>query len=141
MSTDDPSQETPTRSPVDPAVEPQWLRTGYRFFPYAAWQDGRWWVLRVNYGFPEHDFATLFIDGAARADVTGDAKDGRPLVSSIGRLRMTDSHNAIELPLMAPGLAHDVVDAVAEFVNYGSEVGDPCDWCGDVERDPFTPSE
>jgi hypothetical protein len=139
MSTRDPRQRTATRGVVDTAVEPQWLRTGYRFFPYAACQDGRWWVIRINYGFPEHDFATLFIDGAAVADVTAGADDGRPLVATIGRLPMTDSHTAIELPLMSPVLARDVVSDVSEFVDYGSEVGIPCSWCA-LEPDPFTPA-
>jgi|GEM_PF-1483389 len=140
MSMHEPTHETSTRRVVDTTLEPHWLRTGYRFFPYAALQDRQWWVIRVNYGFPEHDFVTLFIDGAAVADVTPEADDPRPLVASIGRLPMTHSHTAIDLSLMPPILARDVVSAVAKFVDYGSEVGDPCAWCA-VGPDPFSPAE
>lgn len=126
---------------IDTDVVPQWQRTGFKFFPYAALQAGGWWVIRVNYGFPEHDFATLFIDGAAVADVTASPDDARPLVAGIGRLFMTHPQNAVELQVMSRSLAKQVVGAVAEFVNYGSEWGDPCDWCGSADRDPLTPED
>lgn len=122
---------------VDTGVEPQWLRTGYRYFPYAAWQDRQWWVIRANYGFPEHDSTTLFIDGVVVADTTAGADDARPLVASIGRLSLTRSHLDTQLPMMDPQMAREVVVAVAAFIDHGSERGDPCDWCVFAERDPF----
>lgn len=125
---------------VDTTVEPQWLRTGYMYFPYAAWQDQRWWVIRVNYCFPEHDLATLFIDGAAVAETTADPNDARPLVASIGRLPLTNSVTAENLPMLTPQPARDVVSTVAEYVAHGSEWDDPCDWCILAERDPFAPA-
>lgn len=63
---------------TDVAAQPQWLRTGYRFFPDAAHHSGQWWVLSpaaditanaaavvralsryVNYG-SEHDDPCIF---------------------------------------------------------------------------------
>lgn len=46
---------------------PQWRRTGHTFFPYAAFVDGRWWVLRFNC-FPDHPLWTLFIADRRRFD-------------------------------------------------------------------------
>jgi hypothetical protein len=122
---------------IDTDSTPEWLRTGYTFFPYAALQAGQWWVLRINC-FPEHDLVTLFIDGSVAADVTAGPDDARPLVAGIGRLMSTWSQNATELPMMSLELARRVIGAVAEFVNYGSEWGDSCIWCGSDDRDPFT---
>jgi hypothetical protein len=86
---------------IDTAIEPHWLRTGYRFFPYAALQAGHWWVIRVNFCLPEHDFAALFTDGAAVAEVTAAADAARALVASIGRLPLASPQRAHALPLMA----------------------------------------
>jgi hypothetical protein len=123
---------------IDTDVEPSWLRTGYRYFPYAALESGRWWVIRVNYCFPEHDIATLFIDGAAVADLTAVASDVRPLVASIGRMPMTNPDSADGLQTMPRELARRVVGGVADFVDHGSEWGQPCPWCTFAEHDPFT---
>lgn len=63
------------RSPmpcVDTDARPDWVRAGYKFFPFAARQSGRWWVLRTNFDFPEHPLYTLFIDGRPAADISGD---------------------------------------------------------------------
>ena len=124
---------------LDTAVTPDWLRTGYRYFPYAARQDGQWWTLRANYCFPAHDFATLFIDDSAVAEITASAKDARPLVASIGRLSMTHPERA-RIPVLSPRVAKHVIDAVAEFINHGSEWGDACDLCEFADRDPFEPA-
>jgi hypothetical protein len=35
-------------SGIDTDARPDWLRTGYTYFLYAARQRGRWWVLRLN---------------------------------------------------------------------------------------------
>jgi hypothetical protein len=72
---------------VDTATDPDWLRTGYEFFPYAADVAGQAWVLRANHCFPEHYLCTLFIDGRAVAEVTSGPDDPRPLLASIGSLR------------------------------------------------------
>jgi hypothetical protein len=122
---------------VDPSAQPAWYRTGYQFFPYAARQSGQWWVLRFNYGFPEHDEYTLFVDGSAAADVTGDVDHDIPLAANIGRLDPFEAD--ADEPVLAPDLAETVVSAVAQYVVYGSEVGDTCPWCDHLaERDPMT---
>ncbi|WP_225332456.1 hypothetical protein, partial [Mycobacterium avium] len=106
-------------------------------FPYAAQQSGRWWVLRFNYCFPEHDMYTLFIDGSPAADITPGRADKRPLVSSIFALKPF-RRDAGE-PVLAPELAETAVRAVAEYVVYGSEVGDPCGRCDHLaDHDPMT---
>ena len=71
-------------------AQPQWLRTGYKFFPYAAQESGQWWVLRFNYGFPEHDMYTLFVDGRPTVDITGSADHSSALVRGIATLRPFD---------------------------------------------------
>lgn len=109
---------------VDTSVRPSWRRTGYRFFPFAARQSGQWWVLRLNHAFPEHDLYTLFIDGRVAVDVTGDVNSSVPLVASVGAL----SAHGPE-PQMDAGEAERVVASVADFVDYGSEAGDPCIFC------------
>ena len=106
---------------VDPT--PQWSRTGYRFFPYAARQSGTWWVLRRNHGFPEHDLYTLFIDGDAVADLTGDAAGPSRLLAGVATLEESAT------PQLDPDVAQSVVRRVAAFVNYGSERDAPCDFC------------
>lgn len=90
---------------------PRWHRTGYRFFPFAAEQSGRWWVLRINHGFPEHDLYTLFVDGEAVGDLTSTPDD------------------ASRLPVLDAATARSVVAPVSGFVDYGSEAGDPCIFC------------
>jgi hypothetical protein len=119
----------------DASVRPDWLRTGYKHFPYAAQQSGRWWVLRLNLGFPEHDLYTLFVDGSAVADMTADAGNPSPLLDSVAALKFADP-TAAESYLDAD-TATAVVQAVADYVNYGSEHGDPCLFCSD-DHDPMT---
>lgn len=110
------------------------MRTGYKFFPYATQQSGQWWVLRFNFGFPEHELYTLFIDGRATLDVTGRIDHPVPLAASIGALQHLDRQ-----AVLTPELAEAAVRPVARFVVYGSEVDDPCDWCDHLaEQDPMT---
>lgn len=126
-----------TRPAVDSSSRPVWFRTGYRYFPYAARQSGQWWVLRKNYGFPEHDMYTLFVDGRAALDVTGDVNHRIPLAAAIGALGRADSPAGE--PVLAPDLAESAVRAVANYVVYGSEADDPCVWCDHfAERNPMT---
>jgi hypothetical protein len=101
------------------------LRTGYKFFPYAAHHSGQWWVLRLNRGFPEHDMYTVFIDGSPAADVTANPDDASPLIASVGSLKPSDR------------AAADVVEAVSRYVNYGSEHNDSCTFCSE-DYDPMT---
>lgn len=115
--------------PLDTTARPYWQRTGYRFFPYAAQQSGHWWVLRLNHGFPEHDMYTLFIDGQAVADITGDDGHQSPLVASLASLRPYDP--ASTEPELDADMAANVVSKVSPYVNYGSESGEPCDFCSD----------
>jgi hypothetical protein len=63
---------------IDTPAQPEWRRTGYQFFPYAAALSGQWWVLRLNHGFPEHDMYTVFIDGVPAADITANTDDPSP---------------------------------------------------------------
>lgn len=114
---------------VDETALPRWSRTGYKFFPYAARQSGKWWILRLNHGFPEHDRYTLFIDGTSVADVTGDPDSRIPLVASIGSLKPYDS-TAAE-PALDPVTAAATVRQVSPYVNYGSERNDPCIFCSE----------
>ena len=108
------------------------MRTGYKFFPYAAQQAGQWWVLRFNPGFPEHDMYTLFSDGTPVADLTGSADSATPLISSVELLK------PYELAALEPTLDVDtaaaIVGKIARYVNYGTERGDPCIFCSD-DRD------
>ncbi|VBA45437.1 hypothetical protein [Mycobacterium attenuatum] len=110
-------------------TRPHWLRTGYKFFPYAAHQSGQWWVLRLNHGFPEHDLYTLFIDGRAVADITGELDDRSPLVAAVAVLKPYD-HEAAE-PVLDAEAAAAVVNTVSCYVNYGSEYDKPCNYCSD----------
>lgn len=75
-------------------MAPLWVRTGYRFFPFAAEVGDVWWVLRFNVGFPEHDLFTVFVGNRAAADVTGDPKSVVPLIASIGSLSPVSSQGA-----------------------------------------------
>lgn len=106
---------------------PHWSRTGFRFFPYAARQSGSWWVLRRNHGFPEHDLYTLFVDGHAVADLTGDPASLSPLLAGIAALTAGEPGSA--MPHLDPAVAECVVGKVAAYVNYGSEHDAPCDFC------------
>jgi len=112
---------------IDTSARPEWHRTGNKYFPYAANQSGRWWVLRANYGFPEHDMYTLFIDDLAVADITADANHTMPLLASIGALRLADPDPSI--PVLDAGTAGEVARNLAAYANYGSEHGDPCLFC------------
>jgi hypothetical protein len=120
---------------VDGSVRPAWVRTGYKFFPYAAQQADQWWVLRFNVGFPEHDMFTVFVDGQVAGDVTGDVDSSVPLVASIGALNPNPS--TAQEPMLEAETARGVVDGVAKFVDYGSEQGQPCVFCAD-DRDALT---
>ncbi|BDB43583.1 MULTISPECIES: hypothetical protein [Mycobacterium] len=117
----------PDTSGVDLHARPRWMRTGYRYFPYAARQSGQWWVLRVNYDFPAHDLYTLFIDGTAVGDVTGDPDHPAPLIAGIGSLKWAD--RLADEPALDPATAAAVVGTVAQYADYGSERGDPCIFC------------
>ena len=116
-------------------AQPRWARTGYTFFPYAAQQSGHWWVLRLNVGFPEHDMYTVFIDGTAAADLTAGADNPAPLVAGVAGLQPHDGA-AVE-PALDADTATAVVQAVARYVNYGSEHNDPCLFCS-KDYDPMT---
>lgn len=94
-------------------ARPQWRRTEKTFFPYAAFVDGQWWVLRLNC-FPDHPLWTLFIDGRRRFDF-----DDEPTGWGI---RSTD-----EAPLLDDQAASEVLTPVQGLARYGSEVGAPCD--------------
>lgn len=131
-ASDGPAAEGPAIDTIDKAARPHWLRTGYRFFPYAAQQSGQWWVLRLNHGFPEHDMYTLFVDGRPIADITGNLDDRFPLVASVASLKPYDG--AAAEPALDAGTAAAVVSAVSRYVNYGSERDDPCIFCSD-DRD------
>lgn len=98
------------------------MRTGYKFFPYAARQSDQWWVLRMNFGFPEHDMYTLFVDAEAVADITANPRHPAALVRSI------PTRDAPR-PELDEATAASVVGSVARYVTYGSESGDPCDFC------------
>jgi hypothetical protein len=119
---------------VDTSVRPRWMRTGFKFFPYAATQADQWWVLRFNVGFPEHDMYTIFIDNQVAGDVTGDRDSEVPLIASIGAL----SPSLAQEPMLDSATARAVVEGMARFVEYGSERGESCVFCSD-ERDGLTP--
>ena len=89
-----------------------WKRTGSACFPYAAEQQGQWWVLRVN-SFPDHALYTLFVDGRGVRDVDDVPEGwGRP----------TDATE--DLPAAT---AEAVLAPVADLVAHGSEWGRPCE--------------
>jgi hypothetical protein len=112
---------------IDSAAQPQWLRTGYTFFPYAAHHSGQWWVLRLNHGFPEHDLYTVFIDGSPAADISADPDNATPLIAGVASLR--PYNRAAAEPQLDAETAAAVVQAVSPHVNYGSEHDDPCIFC------------
>ena len=116
-----------TGTAIDTAAQPQWLRTGHRFFPYAAHHSGQWWVLRLNHGFPEHDLYTVFIDGRPAADITADPDNASPLIAGVASLR--PHHRAAAEPQLDADAAAAVLQAVSPYVNYGSEHDDPCIFC------------
>ncbi|MEX3645307.1 hypothetical protein [Mycolicibacterium porcinum] len=116
---------------IDQYARPSWKRTGYRYFPYAAERSGVWWVLRLNPGFPEHDAYTLFVGGRVAGDLTGSPDTDIPLLASVDALRRA------VLPVVDPDTARVVVGEVAQFVEYGSESGDPCPFCS-TGRDGMT---
>jgi len=126
-----PSDEAPTTTPtaIDEAAQPHWLRTGYKFFPYAAEHSGQWWVLRLNYGFPEHDMYTLFVDGRPAVDITGSSDHSGALARSIASLRPYD--RGADAPTLEKDTATTVVRTVSHYVDYGSEHEDPCIFCSD----------
>lgn len=104
-------------------AQPRWHRTGERRFPFAARQGGRWWVLRLNVGFPAHDLYTLFVDGRVAFDVTGDPDGPIPVVANIASLSTALS------PVMAESEVVEALGAVRAFADYGSEHGDSCSCC------------
>jgi hypothetical protein len=114
---------------IDEAAQPHWLRTGYKFFPYAAEQSGQWWVLRLNYGFPEHDMYTLFVGGRPAVDITGSPEHSSALVRSIASLRPHD--HAADEPTLEADTATTVVRTVSHYVDYGSEHDFLCTFCCD----------
>lgn len=114
---------------IDTTARPQWLRTGYRFFPYTAQYLGQWWVLRLNHGFPEHDMYTVFIDSRPAADITANADNPSALVASVASLKPYDP--AAAEPELDAETAAAVVQRVSRFVNYGSEHDEPCIFCSD----------
>jgi hypothetical protein len=122
---------------------PCWMRTGYKYFPYAARQSDQWWVLRANYCFPEHDLVTLFVDGRAVGDITASDQDTRPLAASIAALDPIVPSRNRDIPAMPAEQAESAVATVAAYVEHGSELDlpDPCDLCEFAERDPYERDE
>ncbi len=94
-------------------ARPQWRRTGSTFFPYAAFVDGQWSVLRLNC-FPDHPLWTLFIDDGRRFDLETDPQGWE--------IRTAD-----EAPRLEGHAAAEVLTPVQGLARYGSEVGTPCD--------------
>jgi len=112
---------------LDQGARPGWWRTGHKHFPFAAQQSGQWWVLRMNFGFPEHDMFTLFVDGQAAADITADPGHPVPLLASVGALQWAVATSAV--PILDEATAAAVVASVSGYADYGSEHGDPCLFC------------
>ena len=119
---------------IDTAAQPQWSRTGYKFFPYAAHHCGQWWVLRLNHGFPEHDMYTVFIDGRRAADITANPDDPSPLLAGVASLKPFD--RAAAEPVLDAEIAAAVVKRVSAYVSYGSERDHPCIFCSE-DYDPM----
>ncbi|WP_245556961.1 hypothetical protein [Jongsikchunia kroppenstedtii] len=107
-------------------MRPTWRWTGYRYFPYAARHDRQWWVLRLNWGFPEHDLFTLFIDGRAIGDITPPTRPEKPFELSVAPLRPFSGPAG---PVMDAQTAKDAVGALTRYADYGSERDDPCMFC------------
>ncbi|EFG78666.1 hypothetical protein HMPREF0591_1433 [Mycobacterium parascrofulaceum ATCC BAA-614] len=124
-----------TAPAIDENAQPHWFRTGYKFFPYAAHESGQWWVLRLNYGFPEHDMYTLFVDGRPAADITGSPDHPSALVRSIASL--SPYGPAADEPSLEEDIAATVVGPVSRYASYGSEHDDPCIFCS-VDQDGMT---
>jgi len=120
---------------IDTVARPRWSRTGYTFFPYAAQYSDRWWVLRLNHGFPEHAMYTVFIDGKPAVDITANSADPAPLVAGVASLRPFD--RAATEPQLDAETAAAVVQAVSRYINYGSEHDDPCLLCSQ-DYNPMT---
>jgi hypothetical protein len=118
-----------TSTAIDTAAQPDWLRTGYTFFPYAAYYSGQWWVLRLNHGFPEHDLYTVFIDGSPAADISADPDNASPLIAGVASLPALQLRGAE--PQLDADAAAAVVQAVSPYVSYGSEHDDPCIFCSE----------
>lgn len=116
------------------ATRPAWRQTGLKYFPYAAWHDGAWWILRVNHGFPEHDLFTLFIGGAAVVDVTPGSSSS-PFHTSLSRLQPLSGGGE---PLLEPAVARAAIEPIAAFADFGSEDGDTCDFCFN-DKDGYAP--
>ncbi|WP_336671075.1 hypothetical protein [Tsukamurella sp. USMM236] len=116
------------------AASPEWYRTGFRYFPYAARHDDAWWVLRVNHGFPEHNLLTLFVGGAAVVDVTPGSSSS-PFHTSLSRLQPLGGGRE---PLLEPAVARTAIEPIAAFADFGSEDGDTCDFCFNV-KDGYAP--
>lgn len=72
---------------------------------YAARQTDQWWVLRLNFGFPEHDMYTLFVDATPGVDITDDPHHPTPLVRSIAAL----NDPSIATPTLDAGTAATVL--------------------------------
>ncbi|OBF21627.1 hypothetical protein A5725_13630 [Mycobacterium kubicae] len=88
---------------------------GCQFFLYAARQTDQWWVLRLNFGFAEHDMYTLFVDATPGVDITDDPHHPTPLVRIIAAL----SDPSIVTPTLDAGTAATVVKS--RYVNDGSK--------------------
>jgi hypothetical protein len=86
-------------------------------------------VLRLNYGFPDHDMYTLFVDGRPAVDITGSAEHSSALVRCVAALRPYDP--ATGEPTLQADTATTVVGTVSRYVNCGSEHGDPCIECSE----------
>jgi hypothetical protein len=119
------------------------MRTGYKYFPYAARQSDQWWVLRANYCFPEHDLVTLFVEGRAIGDITASEHDTRPLVASVAALDPICPFGELDIPAMPAEQAESALATVAAYVIHGSEFAAPdlCDLCEFAERDPYERDE
>src|ERR1700730_12231159 len=92
---------------VDAAAQPQWARTGYMFFPYAANHFGQWWVLRLNHGFPEHEMYTVFVDGRPAAEPVLDAETAAAVVKGVFGLRLLRQRARRPVHLLLQGLRPD----------------------------------
>jgi hypothetical protein len=119
---------------IDTSAHPQWLRTRYKFFPYAALHSGQWWVLRLNHGFPAHDLYTLFVNGSPAADITANPDNPSPLIAGVASLKPYD--RAAAEPELDAEMAAAVVRTVSRYANHGSEHDDPCIFCSE-DYDPM----
>lgn len=90
-----------------------WKRVRSNAFPWAAWIDGAWHVLRLN-DFPDHPLHTLFIGGAWIGDL-----DDLPEGWHLDRDGERES--------LAPYERQEVLALMRGLGPYGSEIGQPCD--------------